>query len=48
METEAITEILGGRRVFGKVIKNPNDLAHLVRKGLPAGSIPALAALGRI
>ncbi|HEX4134226.1 MAG TPA: antitoxin Xre/MbcA/ParS toxin-binding domain-containing protein [Bryobacteraceae bacterium] len=43
METEAIAEVLGGRRVLGKAIKNPDDLAHLVRKGLPAGSVPALA-----
>src|SRR6266852_6660841 len=43
METEAIAEILGGRRVLGKAIKKPDDLAHLVRKGLPASSITALA-----
>lgn len=43
METEAIAEILGGRRVLGKAIKKPDDLAHLVRKGLPAGSLTALA-----
>ena len=43
METEAIVEILGGRKVLGKTIKNPDDLTHLIRKGLPAGSISALA-----
>lgn len=43
METEAIAEILGGRKVLGRAIKNPDDLAHLVRKGLPAGSVRALA-----
>ena len=43
METEAIAEILGGRRVLGKAIKKPDDLAHLVRKGLPASSLTALA-----
>ena len=43
METEAIAEILGGRKVLRKLIKNPDDLAHLVRKGLPAGSVSALA-----
>ena len=43
MEAAAIAEILGGRKVLRKVIKNPDDLAHLVRKGLPAGSITALA-----
>jgi putative toxin-antitoxin system antitoxin component (TIGR02293 family) len=44
METEAIAEILGGRKVLGRTIKKPDDLAHLVRKGLPAGSVAALAA----
>jgi putative toxin-antitoxin system antitoxin component (TIGR02293 family) len=43
METEAITEVLGGRKVLGKSIKNPDDLAQLVRTGLPAGSVSALA-----
>lgn len=43
METQAIAEILGGRKVLGKAIKNSDDLAHLVRKGLPAGSVTALA-----
>ncbi len=44
METKAIAEVLGGRRVLGTVIKTPDDLAHLVRKGLPASSVTALAA----
>jgi putative toxin-antitoxin system antitoxin component (TIGR02293 family) len=43
METEAIVEVLGGRKVLGKAIKKPDDLAQLVRKGLPAGSVTALA-----
>jgi len=43
METAAIVEILGGRRVLRKAIKNPDDLAHLVREGLPAASVSALA-----
>ena len=43
METETIAEALGGRKVLRKVIKNPDDLTHLVRKGLPAGSVSALA-----
>ena len=43
METGAIVEVLGGRKVLGKTIKNPDDLAQLVRKGLPAGSVTALA-----
>ena len=44
METAAIAEILGGRKVLRKVVKSPDDLAALVRKGLPAGSVTALAA----
>ena len=43
MGTEAIAEVLGGRKVLGKAIKKADDLAQLVRKGLPAGSVPALA-----
>jgi putative toxin-antitoxin system antitoxin component (TIGR02293 family) len=43
METEAIAEVLGGRKVLGKVITKPGDLARLVRKGLPASSVTALA-----
>jgi putative toxin-antitoxin system antitoxin component (TIGR02293 family) len=43
MGTESIAEILGGRKVLGKAVKKPDDLAHLVRKGLPAGSVTALA-----
>ena len=43
METEAIAEILGGRKVLGKTIKKPDDLSQLVREGLPAGSVTALA-----
>jgi putative toxin-antitoxin system antitoxin component (TIGR02293 family) len=43
MEAAAIAEILGGRKVLGKAIRNPDDLAHLIRKGLPAPSVAALA-----
>jgi putative toxin-antitoxin system antitoxin component (TIGR02293 family) len=43
METEVVAEALGGRRVLGRTIKNADDLAHLVRKGLPATSVTALA-----
>ncbi len=43
METEAIAEVLGGRRVLGKAVKKPDDLAQLVRRGLPARSVTALA-----
>ena len=43
MGAEAIAEVLGGRKVLGKAIKKSDDLALLVRKGLPAGSVTALA-----
>jgi putative toxin-antitoxin system antitoxin component (TIGR02293 family) len=43
METEAIAEVLGGRKLLGKTVKKPDDLAQLVRKGLPAVAITALA-----
>ena len=43
MQTEAIADALGGRKVLGRTIKNAGDLAQLVRKGLPAGSVTALA-----
>jgi len=39
----AIAEVLGGRRVLGKVVNKPHDLAELVRKGLPASSVKVLA-----
>ena len=44
MQTEAIAGVLGGRKVLGKSIRNSGDLAQLVREGLPAGSVQALAA----
>ena len=52
MEIEAIAEVLGGRKVLGKAIKNPDDLAQLVRTGLPAsciiqGSDAAINTVGR-
>jgi len=43
METEVIAEVLGGRKVLGKDIKKRDDLARLVRKGLPATSVSVLA-----
>jgi putative toxin-antitoxin system antitoxin component (TIGR02293 family) len=43
MESEVIAAVLGGRKVLGKTIKKPDDLAQLVRKGLPASSVKALA-----
>ena len=43
MEAQAIAEVLGGRRVLGKVVNKPDDLARLIRLGLPAVSVTALA-----
>ena len=43
MEAVAIADVLGGRKVLGKSIKTPGDLAQLVREGLPARSVTALA-----
>ncbi len=43
MAAGAIADVLGGRKILGKAIRNPDDLAHLVRKGLPATSVSALA-----
>ncbi len=43
METEMIAEVLGGRKVLGKVIKKPDDLARMVHAGLPAASVTAVA-----
>ncbi len=43
METEAIAEVLGGRKILGKAVRKPDDLARLVRKGLPALSVTSLA-----
>jgi putative toxin-antitoxin system antitoxin component (TIGR02293 family) len=51
METQVIAEVLGGRKVLGKAVKKPGDLAQLVRRGLPASSVTALAgklAVGNI
>jgi putative toxin-antitoxin system antitoxin component (TIGR02293 family) len=43
MQTGAIAEALGGKEVLGKIIKKPDDLTRLVRDGLPAGALTALA-----
>jgi putative toxin-antitoxin system antitoxin component (TIGR02293 family) len=43
METETIAEVLGGRKLLHKIIKKPDDLAQLVREGLPATSLSFLA-----
>jgi putative toxin-antitoxin system antitoxin component (TIGR02293 family) len=43
MQAAAIAEVLGGRKVLGKAIRKPDDLARLIREGLPAGTVTALA-----
>jgi putative toxin-antitoxin system antitoxin component (TIGR02293 family) len=43
MEIEAIANVLGGRKVLGKTVKKPDDLAKLVRKGLPVTAVTMLA-----
>jgi len=43
MAAGAIADVLGGRKILGRSIRNPDDLAHLIRKGLPATSVSALA-----
>lgn len=43
METETIAEALGGRKALGRSIRKPNDLAQLIRDGIPVDSVTALA-----
>ena len=43
MKAQAIADVLGGRKVLGKAVKNADELAHLIRRGLPVGSVRALA-----
>jgi putative toxin-antitoxin system antitoxin component (TIGR02293 family) len=43
VETEVIANVLGGRKVLGRTVRKPDDLAKLVRMGLPATSITMLA-----
>jgi putative toxin-antitoxin system antitoxin component (TIGR02293 family) len=43
METDTIARVLGGRKVLGTNIKKSDDLARLVRRGLPASSVTQLA-----
>jgi putative toxin-antitoxin system antitoxin component (TIGR02293 family) len=44
MQTQAIAEALGGRKVLGRPVRNAGELAGFVRGGIPAVAIPALAA----
>ena len=43
MTSQNIAEVLGGKKVLGRAVKNLTDLAELVREGLPASSVIALA-----
>ena len=43
MTSQNIAEVLGGKKVLGRAVKNLTDLAELVREGLPATSVLALA-----
>lgn len=45
METQAIAEVLGGRRVLGRAVSKPDDLAQLIRRGLPAVTVTVLAEI---
>lgn len=44
MKSEAIAEVLGGRKVLRRSVRKADDLAALVREGLPATAITALAS----
>ncbi len=48
MEAAAIAEVLGGRKVLGRIVKSPDELTQLVRRGLPASSLTALAGKLRV
>ena len=43
MTSQNIAEVLGGKKVLGRAVKSLTDLAELVREGLPASSVTALA-----
>ena len=43
MTSHNIAEVLGGKKVLGRAVRSLADLAGLVREGLPAGSVIALA-----
>ncbi len=42
MTSALIAEVLGGKKVLGRSIRNFAELAELIRKGLPAGSLIVL------
>ncbi len=43
MTSQSIAAVLGGKKVLGRTVRNLTDLAELVREGLPASSLTALA-----
>lgn len=43
METANIVQVLGGRKVLGRAVTTPDELAQLIREGLPAIAIVTLA-----
>jgi len=43
MTSQNIAKVLGGKKVLGRAIKSSIELAELVREGLPASSLTALA-----
>jgi putative toxin-antitoxin system antitoxin component (TIGR02293 family) len=42
MTSAIIAEVLGGRKVLGRSIKSFGELAEMIRKGLPSGSLIVL------
>ena len=43
MKIGVVANVLGGPKVLGRTVKKADDLAQLVREGLPANSVTALA-----
>jgi putative toxin-antitoxin system antitoxin component (TIGR02293 family) len=43
MTSQNIADVLGGKKVLGRAVKSLTELAELVREGLPASSVIALA-----
>jgi putative toxin-antitoxin system antitoxin component (TIGR02293 family) len=41
-EVEGVVSVLGGTKVVGKSVRSPEDLAELVRKGLPFAALLAV------
>lgn len=45
MTIAEIVEVLGGKKIFKRPITTTGDLVEQIREGLPASTIPLLAAL---